>query len=82
MSYRESLRIVRIRHTLRELSAVGSKGPEIERALDDLRRAAADSPLACDELRREYERWRVRLESAVDDDVGVQTTSVFMSFPR
>jgi hypothetical protein len=70
MSYRESLRIVRIRHTLRELTAVRGSAPEIERALDDLRRAAADRPLACDELRREYERWCVRLQSAVDATLG------------
>lgn len=62
MWYRESLRIVRIRHALRQLD--GAMPPEeVERLIEELRRAVARSPEANQELSRELDRWRVRFEA-------------------
>jgi len=63
MWYRDTLDMVRLRHTLRGLLRTHQPRDRVDEALERLRQMATSHPMASDELRSEYERWKLHFEA-------------------
>lgn len=63
MWYRQTLDMVRLRHSLRSMLQSLPPRDRVEAALEQLRLMATDHPMASEELRREYERWKLRFDA-------------------
>ena len=63
MWYRDTLDMVRLRHTLRGMLQMHDPRDRVDAALERLRVMATDHPMASEELQREYERWKLRFDA-------------------
>jgi hypothetical protein len=63
MWYRDTLDMVRLRHTLRGLLTTPEPRNRVDEALERLRLMATEHPMASEELRQEYERWKIRFDA-------------------
>ncbi len=63
MWYKDTLDMIRLRHTLRGLLATRPARGHVDEALERLRQMATSHPMASAELRSEYERWKIQFEA-------------------
>lgn len=63
MWYRQTLDMIRLRHSLRNMLQVPPSRERVEEALERLRQMATDHPMASEELLHEYERWKLRFDA-------------------
>ena len=63
MWYRDTLDMIRLRHTLRGLLQTRPARDRVDEALERLRLMATAHPMASAELRSEYERWKIQFEA-------------------
>ena len=59
MWYRDTLDMIRLRHTLRGFLHEHEPRARVDEALERLRQMATTHPMASEELRSEYERWNL-----------------------
>jgi hypothetical protein len=63
MSYKDTLDMIRLRHTLRGWLVSRPAPDRVDEALERLRQMATCQPTASEELRSEYERWKVQFDA-------------------